>query len=309
MASQNLPLQSADTPNNSVIIRMKRKRHAAPLESFFIESETAEKTLIKPKLNNSGAQSKAVFIRTTSIDLTTPTENCIDKVLGHSLTNNDIGGQMKKLKLGDMTETPIDNSNKTSNSVQVFDIVQDSVTEEYTLFPCAQTQPDESPKPVIICNGDEMIREILPNPPSTADNTYVYDLYLTEEADLSMFDDPTSILINPLEYDITWVDPITKVPHQHYLDEYDDDELTDDSNGENHSRNDYPEQPDSDPEYGYSSRYDPDRDLYPDYFQCNQKANCNESNDPWASDLSAHYLKREKDLYDDDDEVLKSDDY
>ena len=315
MASQNLSvaLKPADT-HSSVIIRMKRKRQAAPLESFFIESDSTERTFAKPKPKNS-TQNKTVFIRTTSIDMTSPTESCINKVLEHNLVMNstvakdDIGGQMKRLKLGDMADKPIEHLNKPSNSVQVFDIVQNTVTDEYTLLPCAQNQTESSPpKPVVTCNGDEMIREILPHQhPSTEEDNYVYDLYLTEEADLSIFDDPTSILINPLEYDITWVDPVTKAPHEHYLDEYDDDELTDDSNGENNSRNDYPEQPDSDSEE-YGTRYVSDRDFYPDsfdYFDSNQETNYN---DPWAGDLSACYLKREKDLYYDDDEVLRSDD-
>ena len=304
--SQSVTLQPADT-HNSVIIRMKRKRQAAPLESFFIESDATERTFLKSKPKNS----KTVFVRTTSIDPSSPTESCMGTVLGHhlaksSVPGDEIGGKMKRLKLGDMAATPTEDSNKAPNSVHVFDIVQDSITDEYTLLPSdlTQTETHAPYKPIVTCNGDEMIREILPNPHQqspTSDDTYVYDLYLTEDADLSMFDDPTSILINPLEYDINWVDPVTKVPHPHYLDELDDDELTDDSNAENHSRNEYPEQPDSDSasDNEYSSRYE--RDSYPGYFQCNQNANLN---DPWASELS--HLKREKDLYY-DDEVLRSD--
>ena len=285
---------------SSVVIRMKRKRQAPPLESFFID-KTGDRMFAKPKLTKIGSQHKTVFIRTTSIDLTTPTETGISKVLGQ----NDIGNQMKRLKLGDR-----DNPIEEPANLQIYDIVQDLETEQFTLLPFAQPQNIPSPKPVVTCNGEEMIREILPNTQlyvQPDDCNYVYDLYLTEGADLSMFDDPTSILINPLEYDITWVDPVTKATHN-YFDDYDVTGLSDDSNDEANWRNEYPEEPDSDLsqeiDREYSSRFVPEQEDYYtgdfDYFNPNQAALYN---DPWAGELSGMYLKQEGDVYYNVDEI------
>lgn len=295
MATQEHTTRPLVDTHNSVVIRMKRKRQAPPMESFFID-KTNDGIFAKPKPTKIGSQHKTVFVRTTSIDVTTPTETGISKVLGQ----NDIGGQMKRLKLGDT-----DNSKEESANLQVYDIVQDIETDQYTLLPSAQPQNIPSPKLVVTCNGEEMIREILPNTQpylQPDDCNYVYDLYLTEGADLSMFDDPTSILINPLEYDITWVDPVTKAPHNHYFDDYNVTGLSDDSNDETNWRNEYPEEPDSDLDQEidreYSSRFVPEQEDYYtgdfDYFNSNQAALYN---DPWAGELSGMYLKQEGDLY------------
>ena len=295
MATQEQMACQLVEPQSSVVIRMKRKRQAPPLESFFID-KSDDGVFAKPKATKIGSQHKTVFIRTTSIDLTTPTETGISKILGH----NDMGIQMKRLKLGGT-----DNPMEEPASLQVYDIVQDLVTEEFTLLPLAQPQNIPSPKPVVTCNGEEMIREILPNSqpyPQPDDSNYVYDLYLTDGADLSMFDDPTSILINPLEYDITWVDPVTKAA-DHYFDDYDVTGLSDDSNDETNWRNEYPEEPDSDLDQEidreYSSRFVPEQEDYYtgdfDYFNSNQAPLYN---DPWAGELSCMYLKQENDIYD-----------
>ncbi|KAI6652093.1 hypothetical protein LOD99_4638 [Oopsacas minuta] len=289
-------MASQADPQNSVIIRMKRKRQAPPLESFFIESDNSDRKFVEPK---------TVFIRTTSIDMITPTEDKISEFLG----GNDLGGKMKKLKLGDIEHS---NAEINNNSLQVFDIVQDSVTDTFTLQPYSQPKTAPNPKPVVTCNGDELIREILPNSNQNIqpiDYDYVYDLYLTDGADLSMFDDPTMVLINPLEYDVTWVDPVTKAPHAHYFDEFEHTGLSDDdSNEETNWRNDYPEIPDSDLEQEidreYSSKYIPEQEDYYtgdfDEYRSNQAALYN---DPWAGDLSAQYLEDEKDLYYNDGDI------
>ena len=229
---------------------------------------------------------------------------------------DDIGIKMKKLKLGELEtkakdkpkQVLTDSTDPSVNNIQVFDMSKDVKTETLTIKSISTPQPPTHP-PVVTCNGDQMIREIIgPKVHQNADDqNYVYDLYYTEDADLSLFNDPSAILINPLDYDITWTDPIANSKYSLYDEDYYGDGVSDDSNDECNWRNEYGEEPDSD------SEVEIDRMHYCKYgtemgeYDLSSFDDSESRTNPWLSEMAKYHIGKDLSYYDNDESLLSDD--